>query len=54
VVSGGGNLCSGLASLVDGGDSNTCTGAGSVIGGGSNRTLGSNLGWLAGSFGPTF
>jgi len=54
ISGGGGNLCTGLASSVSGGSDNFVSGAGSVIGGGSNRTLGSNLGWLAGSFGPVF
>lgn len=54
VTSGAQNLCSGLVSAVEGGSSNFCSGQGSVIGGGSNRTLGSNLGWLAGSLGPVF
>ncbi|HEY2774252.1 MAG TPA: hypothetical protein VGK20_09395 [Candidatus Binatia bacterium] len=54
VTAGAQNLCTGLAGAVDGGSQNFCSGAGSVIGGGSNRTLGSSLGWLAGSLGPVF
>ncbi|MFN2375006.1 MAG: hypothetical protein ABR538_00590 [Candidatus Binatia bacterium] len=54
VTSGAQNLCSGLVSAVGGGSANFCSGQGSVIGGGSNRTLGSNLGWMAGSLGPVF
>lgn len=54
ISSGTLNLCTNLASAINGGSQNFCSGAGSVIGGGSNRTLGSNLGWLAGSLGPVF
>jgi hypothetical protein len=54
IAGGSNNVSAGIVSFIDGGNNNIVTGNGSVIGGGSNRTLGSQLAWQAGSFGPAF